>query len=83
MIYRWKRVKKEEVLTTVASKGSPPNGIRKGPHLSRSPPHVSTRATSIQNCFESAIAFLERQMHGIERLAMKLMQELKSMKDIL
>ncbi|KAL7207748.1 hypothetical protein ACSBR1_029657 [Camellia fascicularis] len=63
-------------------KGSPPNGIRKGPHLSRSPPHVSTRATSIQNCSESAIAFSERQMHGIERLAMKLMQELKSMKDI-
>ncbi|XAR61781.1 hypothetical protein NMG60_11016297 [Bertholletia excelsa] len=53
-------------------KSSPPEVIRRDPHVSR----------SLQSCSESAIAFSRRQMHDIESLAAKLMQELKSMRDI-
>ncbi|KAL0351886.1 UNVERIFIED_CONTAM: hypothetical protein Scaly_1577300 [Sesamum calycinum] len=35
-----------------------------------------------QGCSESAIAFSQRQMHDMESLAVKLIDELKSMKDI-
>ncbi|KAL3514625.1 hypothetical protein ACH5RR_027342 [Cinchona calisaya] len=61
---------------------SPPKGNLEGPCLSRSLPRVTTGCTSVQDCSESAIAFSQRQMHDIESLAMKLMSELKSMKDI-
>ncbi|KAL6994701.1 hypothetical protein U1Q18_005803 [Sarracenia purpurea var. burkii] len=60
----------------------PPKGFRKGCHLSRSLPHLSTRETSLQSCSERAVALSQRQMHDIECLAVKLMQELKFMKDI-
>ncbi|KAL7002659.1 hypothetical protein U1Q18_003814 [Sarracenia purpurea var. burkii] len=60
----------------------PPKGFRKGCHLSRSLPHLSTGETSLQSCSERAVAFSQRQMHDIECLAVKLMQELKFMKDI-
>ncbi|KAL3505286.1 hypothetical protein ACH5RR_035127 [Cinchona calisaya] len=63
-------------------KTSPPKCNLEGPRLSRSLPSVSTGCTSVQGCSESAIAFSRRQMHDIESLAMKLMGELKSMKDI-
>ncbi|KAM3304717.1 putative protein isoform X1 [Capsicum chacoense] len=61
---------------------SPPKGNLEGPRLSRSLPHLSTGCTSIKRCSESAIAFSQRQMHDIESIALKLMNEMKSMKDM-
>ncbi|KAL0366115.1 UNVERIFIED_CONTAM: hypothetical protein Sradi_3501600 [Sesamum radiatum] len=52
------------------------------PRFSRSLPNHSAGCTSIQGCSESAIAFSQRQMQDMESLAVKLMNELKSMKDI-
>ncbi|XVE94734.1 hypothetical protein REPUB_Repub02eG0034600 [Reevesia pubescens] len=63
-------------------KGSPPKGILKLTHTSRSVPRVSSAYTAVQRCSQSAIAFTQRQMHDIESLATKLTTELKSMKDI-
>lgn len=63
-------------------KTSPPKGNLEGPRVSRSLPTVNTGCTSVQGCSESAIAFSRRQMQDIESLAMKLMSELTSMKDI-
>ncbi|CAN4093838.1 unnamed protein product [Withania somnifera] len=60
----------------------PPKGNLEGPRLSRSLPQLSTGCTSIRRCSESAIAFSQRQMHDIESLALKLMNEVKSMKDM-
>ncbi|MCD7469142.1 hypothetical protein HAX54_007979 [Datura stramonium] len=60
----------------------PPKGNLEGPRLSRSLPQLSTGCTSIKRCSESAIAFSQRQMHDIESLTLKLMNELKSMKDM-
>ncbi|XP_073021667.1 uncharacterized protein [Primulina eburnea] len=51
--------------------------------ISRSLPNLSTGCSSIKYCSESAIVFSQRQMHDIESLAVKLMSELKSMKDIM
>ncbi|XP_075496569.1 uncharacterized protein LOC142533626 isoform X2 [Primulina tabacum] len=50
--------------------------------ISRSLPNLSTGCTSIKYCSESAVVFSQQQMHDIESLAVKLMSELKSMKDI-
>ncbi|KAL8058991.1 hypothetical protein ABFX02_03G058500 [Erythranthe guttata] len=50
--------------------------------FSRTLPNLSTGCTSVEGCSESAIAFSQRQMHDMESLSMKLMSELKSMKDI-
>ncbi|XP_011083702.1 uncharacterized protein LOC105166158 [Sesamum indicum] len=57
-------------------------GNLEGPRFSRTLPNLSTGCTSIQGCSESAIAFSQRQMHDMESLAVKLIDELKSMKDI-
>ncbi|XP_073287680.1 uncharacterized protein [Primulina huaijiensis] len=54
----------------------------KSSSISRSLPNLSTGCTSIKYCSESAVVFSQQQMHDIESLAMKLMSELKSMKDI-
>lgn len=62
-------------------KGSPPKGILKVTHPSRSP-RVSTASSTVQRFSQSAIAFSQRQMRDIESLATKLTTELKSMKDI-
>lgn len=62
-------------------KASLPKGNLEGPRFSRTLPNFST-GCSTKGCSESAIAFSQRQMHDIESLAMKLMNELKSMKDI-
>ncbi|KAK6256715.1 hypothetical protein QUC31_000174 [Theobroma cacao] len=62
-------------------KGSPPKGILKVTHPSRSP-RVSTASPTVQRFSQSAIAFSQRQMRDIESLATKLTTELKSMKDI-
>lgn len=66
----------------VIKKSKIAKGNLEGPHFSRSLPNLSTGCTSIQGCSESAIAFSQRQMHDMESLAEKLMNELKSMKDI-
>ncbi|OMO87614.1 hypothetical protein CCACVL1_08888 [Corchorus capsularis] len=63
-------------------KGSPPKGILKVTHPSRSVPHVGTAPTILQRCSQSAIAFSQRQMRDIESLATKLTTELTSMKEI-
>lgn len=65
----------------LGKRSSPLKGNLEGPRLSRSLPQLST-GTSIKRCSESAIAFSQRQMHDIESLALKLMNELKSMKDM-
>ncbi|KAL0432427.1 UNVERIFIED_CONTAM: hypothetical protein Slati_2577000 [Sesamum latifolium] len=52
------------------------------PRFSRTLPNLSAGCTSIQGCSESAIAFSQRQMQDMESLAVKLMNELKSVKDI-
>lgn len=66
----------------IEKRNSPPKGNLEGPRLSRSLPQFSTGCTSIKRCSESAIAFSQRQMHDIESLALKLLNELKSMKDM-
>ncbi|CAN4122820.1 unnamed protein product [Withania somnifera] len=60
----------------------PPKGNLEGPRLLRSLPQLTTGCTSIERCSESAIAFSQRQMHDTESLALKLMNEVKSMKDM-
>ncbi|KAK4434515.1 hypothetical protein Salat_0614300 [Sesamum alatum] len=50
--------------------------------FSRTLPNLGAGCTSIQGCSESAIAFAQRQMQDMESLSVKLMNELKSMKDI-
>ncbi|CAI9771437.1 unnamed protein product [Fraxinus pennsylvanica] len=62
-------------------KASLPKGNLEGPRFSRTLPNFST-GCSTKGCSESAIAFSQRQMHDIESLAMKLMNELKFVKDI-
>ncbi|KAL1539558.1 hypothetical protein AAHA92_24024 [Salvia divinorum] len=57
-------------------------GNLEGPRFSRTLPNLSTGCTSVQDCSESAVAFSQRQMHDMESVALKLMNELKSMKDI-
>lgn len=57
-------------------------GNLEGPRYSRTLPNLSTSCTSVQGCSESAVAFSQRQMHDMESVAGKLMNELKSMKDI-
>ncbi|XVE56021.1 hypothetical protein DITRI_Ditri03aG0203700 [Diplodiscus trichospermus] len=64
-------------------KWSPPKGILKVTHPSRSVPHVSPACTTVQHCSQSAITFSQRQMLDIETLATRLTRELKSMKDIM
>nr|GMD93739.1 Titin like [Ipomoea batatas] len=66
----------------IIQKGSPNKGNSDTPQFSRSLPQLSTGCTSIDSCSESAIAFSQRQMHDFESLAMKLMDELKSMKEM-
>ncbi|KAH6765045.1 hypothetical protein C2S51_016294 [Perilla frutescens var. frutescens] len=56
-------------------------GNLEGPRFSRTLPNLSTGCTSVQGCSESAVAFSQRQMHDMESIAVKLMNELKSMKD--
>lgn len=62
---------------------SSPKRHLEGPCLSRSLPNIDTGCASPQGCSESAIAFSQRQMQDINSLAMKLMTELRSVKDIL
>lgn len=50
--------------------------------FSHAPPNLSTACTSTKSCSASAIAFSQQQMHDTESLAVKLLNELKSMKDI-
>ncbi|KAG6401004.1 hypothetical protein SASPL_137849 [Salvia splendens] len=57
-------------------------GNLEGPRFSRTLPNLSTGCTSVQGCSESVVAFSQRQMHDMESVALKLMNELKSMKDI-
>lgn len=63
-------------------KGSPPKGILKVAHPSRSVRRVSGACTTDQCCSQSVIAFTQQQMRDTESLATKLTTELKSMKDI-
>lgn len=53
-----------------------------GLRFSRTLPNLSTECTSTQSCSERAILFSKQQMYDMESLALKLMNELKSMKDI-
>ncbi|KAK1391407.1 hypothetical protein POM88_010463 [Heracleum sosnowskyi] len=61
---------------------NPPIGRVSGPPLTRSVPDICNGKTSTEVCYERAIAFSQRQMQDIESIAVKLMTELKSMKDI-
>ncbi|KAI3922321.1 hypothetical protein MKX01_006010 [Papaver californicum] len=58
-----------------------PKGILKAPNVSLMVPRHGTECASIQTCADKAVSFTQRQMHDIEVLAMKLMKELKSMKE--
>ncbi|XP_019175065.1 PREDICTED: uncharacterized protein LOC109170410 [Ipomoea nil] len=69
-------------LKIISQKGSPNKSNSDNPQFSRSLPQFSTGCTSIDSCSESAIAFSQRQMHDFESLTMKLMDELKSMKEM-
>ncbi|XP_054823755.1 uncharacterized protein LOC129321853 isoform X2 [Prosopis cineraria] len=62
---------------------SHPQGVQKSSLPSRSAYRVSTGPSSLQSCAKNAISFSKRQMHDAECLAMKLTNELKSMKDIM
>ncbi|MCL7035359.1 hypothetical protein MKW94_022011 [Papaver nudicaule] len=59
-----------------------PKGILKTANVSFMVPRPGTECASIQTCADEAVAFTQRQMHDIEGLAMKLMKQLKSMKEI-
>ncbi|XP_074380851.1 uncharacterized protein LOC141721699 isoform X2 [Apium graveolens] len=61
---------------------NPPKGCVGGPQLTRLPPDICNGRTSTEVCQERAIAFSQRQMQDIEAIAVKLITELKSMKDI-
>lgn len=61
---------------------NPPIGRVGGPLLTRLPPDICNGRTSTEVCQERAIAFSQRQMQDIESIAVKLMTELKSIKDI-
>ncbi|XP_047329298.1 uncharacterized protein LOC124932676 [Impatiens glandulifera] len=63
-------------------KGSQPNSNQKISQNFHSPSGLSTGPTSMQSWSESAVKFSQRQMQDMDCLAKKLMQELKSMKDI-
>ncbi|KAJ4966858.1 hypothetical protein NE237_018707 [Protea cynaroides] len=58
-----------------------PKGILKSPNVSCAIPSAATE-NSVHPHAESAIAFSQHQMHDIECLAMKLVKELKFIKDI-
>ncbi|KAL5704545.1 hypothetical protein ACHQM5_022956 [Ranunculus cassubicifolius] len=65
--------------------GSPqlaPKGILKASPSSAGSPHECTETSYIPSRAQKAVAFSQRQMLDIESLAGKLMNELKSMKDI-
>ncbi|KAI3946135.1 hypothetical protein MKX01_024891 [Papaver californicum] len=59
-----------------------PKGILKAPNVSFMVPRHGTECASIRTCADKAVSFTQRQMHDIEVLAMKLMKQLKSMKEI-
>ncbi|MCL7049728.1 hypothetical protein MKW94_028365 [Papaver nudicaule] len=59
-----------------------PKGILKTANVSFMVPRPGTECASIQTCADKAVSFTQRQMHDIEGLAMKLMKQLKSMKEI-
>ncbi|XP_051123897.1 uncharacterized protein LOC127246508 [Andrographis paniculata] len=67
---------------TIKKRSKIAKGNLDGPRVSRHLPTFSTGCASIQGCCESAIAFTQRQMHDMESLTERLMNELKSMKDI-
>ncbi|XP_028758147.1 uncharacterized protein LOC114717220 [Neltuma alba] len=60
-----------------------PQAVQKSSLPSRSANSLSTGLTSMQSCAKNAISFSKRQMQDVECLAMKLANELKSMKDIM
>lgn len=64
-------------------KGSSPKGRLGGSRRSRSIPGLCSGRTSVETCRESVIAFSQCQMQDIESIAVKLMTELKSMKDFI
>lgn len=61
---------------------NPPTGRVGGSPLTRLLPDICNGKTSTEVCYERAVAFSQRQMQDIESIAVKLMTELKSMKDI-
>ncbi|EYU45136.1 hypothetical protein MIMGU_mgv1a002457mg [Erythranthe guttata] len=67
---------------SITKKSQVAKGNFESSRFSRTLPNLSTGCTSVEGCSESAIAFSQRQMHDMESLSMKLMSELKSMKDI-
>ncbi|KAK4429176.1 hypothetical protein Salat_1217800 [Sesamum alatum] len=79
-----RQVSQQKVISPrhIMKKSHVAKGNLEGPRFSRTLPNLSTGCTSIQGCSESAIAFSQRQMHDMESLAVKLIDELKSMKDI-
>lgn len=62
---------------------SQPQGIQKSSLPSRSASRHGNGLTSMQSCAKNAILFSQIQMQDAECLAMKLTNELKSMKDIM
>lgn len=78
-----KRCNKISMIPKPLKRVSQPQGIQKSSHPSRSTARLGAGHTSMQSCAKSAIAFSRRQMHDAECLAMKLTNELKSMKDIM
>ncbi|GAA0148879.1 hypothetical protein LIER_08199 [Lithospermum erythrorhizon] len=64
-------------------RGSPPKHNLEQPCYSRSLPSINTGCTSVKSCSKGAIAFSQRQMHDADSLAGKLLNELKSMKEII
>ncbi|CAI9763710.1 unnamed protein product [Fraxinus pennsylvanica] len=78
------QVSQRKVITNhgqIFKKSQKYKGNLEGPRFSRAPPNLSTACTSTTSCSESAIAFSQQQMHDTESLAVKLLNELKCMKD--
>ncbi|KAF7827737.1 uncharacterized protein G2W53_018901 [Senna tora] len=78
-----KRCNKISMIPKPFKRVSPPQGVQKSSNPSRSAARLGSGHTSMQSCAKRAISFSKRQMQDAEFLAMKLTNELKSMKDIM
>ncbi|CAA3024779.1 Hypothetical predicted protein [Olea europaea subsp. europaea] len=79
------QVSQRKVITNqrqIIKKSQKYKGNLEDSRFSHAPPNLSTACTSTKSCSASAIAFSQQQMHDTESLAVKLLNELKSMKDI-
>ncbi|KAJ7949706.1 Titin like [Quillaja saponaria] len=72
----------EETEQKIGTADGPDKIMRTGFTVNSKQTIRKSKRVAAKSCSESAIAFSQRQMHDIEYIAMKLTNELKSMKDL-